>query len=97
MDRYSFLWPGWHHYFRRHWDFGIEAPVYFANEDADVRFPGIRQIKTGPGEWSDRLMCALSSIEESNVFYLQEDFWLVRPLPKKFFEKALCRLLARSW
>jgi hypothetical protein len=95
MDKYAFLWPGWNHYFQRCWDFGIEASVYFATDKSDVRFPGILPIKTGAGEWSDRLSRALDSIEESNVFYLQEDFWPVRTLPKPFFEKAF-RFFSRN-
>lgn len=48
---------------------------YFANESLPFDLPKhFIHIKTGHGEWSDRLRIALSNIPEKCVIYLQEDF-----------------------
>ncbi|MFP4475875.1 MAG: hypothetical protein ACLFOY_09955 [Desulfatibacillaceae bacterium] len=88
IDKYSFLWEGWYYFFRKYWDFSINARLVFMNEDVEVSFPGIDQVRTGPGEWSDRLKRGLEMLPESNVFYMQEDFWPIETLPRKYFEKA---------
>lgn len=75
-DDYIFCWAGWFHYFKKHWNFKLPFNIYFVNENLDVDFNGIEQIKTGSGEWSVRLKKALKQIPEKNVFYLQEDVWL---------------------
>lgn len=79
MDSYQFCWEGWEYYFNLFWDFDFPAPIYFANEEIDVKFNlpvAIKQLKTGKGEFSDRLMRALNAIPEQYVFYIQEDAWL---------------------
>lgn len=71
-DKYEFLWEGWNHYFKKYWKSDI--PVYFMNEEKDVDFAP--QIKTGKGEWSDRLIKGLKSVPDEHIIYMQEDFWL---------------------
>ncbi len=75
-DDYTFCWAGWYHYFKKYWNFKLPFNIYFVNEDMDVDFNGIEQIKTGSGEWSVRLKKALKQIPEKNIVYLQEDVWL---------------------
>lgn len=79
-DNYSFLWEGWNYYFQKHWDFALPCRVYFMNEVRDTKFPNVISLPTGTGEWSDRLLEGLSRIPERNVLYMQEDFWLRRPV-----------------
>jgi hypothetical protein len=79
-DKYDFCWEGWHYYFQKHWDFSLNCPVYFMNEDKEVKFPLIKHFPSGPGEWSDRLLRGLNAIPEKNILYLQEDFWLTSPI-----------------
>lgn len=75
-DGYSFLWEGWYYYFKQHWNFDLPIKIYFLNEEVEVDFEGVTNIKSGKGEWSDRLKIGLQAIEEENILYMQEDFWL---------------------
>jgi hypothetical protein len=79
-DDYIFCWDGWFHYFKKHWNFKLPFNIYFVNENSNIDFNGIEQIKTGTGEWSDRLKIALKQIPEKNILYLQEDVWLQGPI-----------------
>ena len=79
-DKYEFCWDGWHYFFSKFWMPYVDWPVFFVYEVKDVDYVGIEQIKTGVGEWSDRLIGALSSLTFEHVFYFQEDVWLRRPV-----------------
>ena len=96
VDSYNFLWSGWNYYFQKYWDFNIDASIYFMNEEATVDFSNVKQIKTEKGPWSDRLINGLSQISEKNVFYMQEDFWLIKTLDKDFFESAFRFFIANN-
>ena len=37
----------------------------------------VTHIKTGAGEWGERLLRALKQIDSELVFYMQEDFWCI--------------------
>lgn len=91
-DGYSFLWQGWYYYFKKHWDFNLPIKVYFLNEELDVDFTGVTNIKSGKGEWSGRLKKGLQSIEEENIIYIQEDFWLKKMPDLKHFYAAFKHL-----
>lgn len=78
-DDYQFLWDGWYHYFTKYWNHDVD--IYFVNEEVNVDYPGIKQLKTGKGEWSDRLIYALDRIPNEIVMYMQEDFWAIKKLP----------------
>ena len=79
-DKYEFVWEGWYKTFKKHWDFDLGIDIYFTNEEKDVSFNGIKQLKTGEGEWSDRLRTAFNSIPHKHIFYWQEDMWMKKPL-----------------
>ena len=84
-DKYEFCWSGWYHLFTKFWK--LNWPVYFVNEKKAVDYVGIEQIKTGVGEWSDRLLIALRSLDYEYVFYFQEDAWLRRAVNRGLFEQ----------
>lgn len=95
-DGYRRYWQGFSYYFF-HFHPEPQWPVYFANEtlpppDADRMI----HIPTGPGEWSDRLMRALSQIETEYVLYLQEDIWLTAPLTQTFLDRAIRQMEERE-
>lgn len=95
-DDYTFCWAGWHHYFKKYWNLKLPFSIYFVNEDIDVDFDGISQIKTGIGEWSTRLKKALGQIPEQNIVYLQEDVWLQAPIDiEKYYSIFLSLSLDR--
>jgi len=87
-DSYKFLWKGFVHYWKQYW---VDKSIvkYFCNEEKDVNFDGFLNIKTGKGEWSDRLEIALNLIQTEYVLYVQEDMWLKKSLPKNLLRKLL--------
>lgn len=100
-DKYEFLWQGWFYYFYKYWDYSIQCPIFFCSEERDLLvFPtplpephcySVSSIKTGKGQWGERLHRILDALPENidTVFYMQEDFWLHRTLPKHIFESRL--------
>ncbi len=93
-DRYQFLYPGFAYAFEQHWDFSVPCRYYFATETIDAQVAGFDTIKSGKGEWADRLAFLLRKVvKEDYVLYFQEDMWLNRPVNGEFF-KQLFRLTA---
>jgi len=80
-DRYELLYPGFEYFFRRNWPFyEVNIKYYFFTEELDYQSDLFTVIKTGKGEWSDRLLNGLNQIPEDYVIYFQEDMWLSRPV-----------------
>lgn len=77
-DAYAFCWP---YLFRGVRDHLKGRTIYFANEEVDIDQPNMIQLKTGPGEWSDRLRIALERLDDDVIFYMQEDRIPVCSLP----------------
>lgn len=94
-DKYKFLWKGWYYYFMKHWDFNIPANIFFCTEEKfpfmmDTRRPRVGWLTTGEGPWGERLIKILDTVSAYDIiFYMQEDFWLHRTLPKQVFESRL--------
>jgi hypothetical protein len=87
-DRYAFLYEGFEYFFNKYWDFSIKCNYYFATENLDVEIKGFTNIKSGSGEWADRLKKLLKvDIKEQYVLYFQEDMWLTAPVNAKFFNE----------
>lgn len=87
-DRYEFLFEGFEHFFLKHWDFDIPLKYYFGTEEKDVQIRNFTTIKSGKGEWSDRLATLLrDEIKEDYILYIQEDMWLNKDVNTNFFEK----------
>lgn len=77
MDSYSKFWNPWFHLFNLHCK--NHGPIIFLSEDKEPDFVDqVTHIKTGSGEWGQRLLFALNQIEHDLVFYMQEDFWCVK-------------------
>jgi|GEM_PF-6983350 len=90
-DKYEFLWQGFMYYFNKYWDKSIPSTVYFCTEEQGA-YRGISHvITTGVAPWGERLHRILDALPEDidTVFYMQEDFWLHRTLPKHVFESRL--------
>lgn len=87
-DKYSFVWNGWYYYFKKYWD--INCNVYFLNETKDINFPGVKQIKVNIPDvniWTKRIRESIKQIPENNIFFLLEDYFLIKKFEKKEFEK----------
>jgi hypothetical protein len=82
FDKYDFLWEGWYYYFTKYWCFDLPFKIVFMNDSKTIRFSNnkIEQVKTGEGEWSDRLIAGLDKLDQEYVLYMQEDFWLNEPI-----------------
>lgn len=101
-DKYEFLWEGWWHYFKKYWDFSIPSEIWFCNEVKSDNLSLIvvenNQLRdrlvhcnTGTAPWGERLLHIIDVLpdEVDTIFYMQEDFWLHRKLPKHVFESRL--------
>ncbi|MCX2576232.1 hypothetical protein [Pedobacter sandarakinus] len=86
-DRYAFLYEGFDFFFSKNWNFEIPCSYYFATEIRDAEVNGFINIKSGRGEWADRLSTLLNNIDEEWILYFQEDMWLNKPVNDVFFSK----------
>ncbi len=96
-DRYELLFKGFDYFFRSNWDFNIPLHYYFATEELHTDFPGFTNIRSGKGEWSDRLRILLEQIEEEYVLYFQEDMWLNKPVDPEFINALICKATSNKW
>lgn len=96
-DRYSFLYEGFSYFFERFWDFNIPCTYYFATEEIDADINGFTNIKSGKGEWSDRLVKLLKQIPEKHIIYFQEDMWLDKAVDASFFESLFQYIVKNNW
>ena len=82
MDSYSKFWNPWYHLFNLHCK--NHGPIIFLSEEKEPDFVNdVTHIKTGEGEWGERLLIALEQIESEFVFYMQEDFWCIKDFELK--------------
>lgn len=84
-DRYKLLFKGFNYFFQKNWNFNIPCNYYFLTENEIVDFPPFVNLHSGTGEWSDRLRKTLENLDEKYILYIQEDFWLNRPVTESFF------------
>ncbi|HKR06916.1 MAG TPA: hypothetical protein VJY62_19930 [Bacteroidia bacterium] len=97
-DRYEFLYQGFEYFFSRHWDFNIPCEYYFATEEKSTSIKGFNNIKSGKGEWSDRLIFLLTEkIKEEYVLLFQEDMWLNKNVNYNFFEQIFNLTQFNNW
>jgi hypothetical protein len=96
-DRYQFLYKGFEAFFSRHWNFDIPCNYYFATEEIDAEVKGFMNIKSGKGEWTNRLSALLKTIPEDYIIYFQEDMWLTKDVNKYFFEQIFKLTLQYDW
>ncbi len=97
-DRYQFLYAGFDYSFSQHWDFSVPCRYYFATETAEAKVTGFETVKSGRGEWADRLAYLLTHvIKEDYIIYFQEDMWLNKPVNSKFFTQLFAMAAAHQW
>ena len=74
MDSYEKFWNHWFYFFKLYCK--NHGPIYFLSEEKEPDFlHEVVHIKTGKGEWGERLINGLSKIDSELIFYMQEDFW----------------------
>lgn len=75
-DRYELLFQGFEYFFKKYWPMDtIIGNYYFLTEETDYKSNIFTNIKTGKGEWTQRLHTALQKIDEEYIIYMQEDMW----------------------
>lgn len=92
-DRYLDLYQGFEHLFKKYWPTDLPFEYFLVTEEADFESEFFVNIKSGKGEWSDRLRIALDQVPTAYLIYFQEDFWLSRPFSR---ELAIALLDPRS-
>jgi hypothetical protein len=89
-DRYQLLYTGFAYFFKKYWPYGdVQLNYYFLTEEVSYKSDVFINIKTGKGEWSDRLLKGLQQIPEDYVIYFQEDMWLSKPLDGDALSKII--------
>ena len=79
MDSYSWTWNNWYTLFKKY--VSNHGPIYFLTEDKAPDFVDkVIHIKSGKGNWGQRLLKGLEQIDSDLVFYMQEDFWATNDL-----------------
>lgn len=97
-DRYEFLYKGFGYFFAKYWDHSVPCKYYFATEEIPAEVPGFTNIRSGKGEWSDRLRKLLTeSIREEYVLYFQEDMWLYRNVNGQVIRQLLALAVENKW
>lgn len=96
-DRYELLFQGFEYFFKQHWDFNIPCDYYFATEEKTVAMPHFTNIKSGKGEWSNRLVKLLDQIDADFILYFQEDMWLNKPVDADFFSQLFALATTENW
>jgi hypothetical protein len=98
-DRYEFLYEGFTFFFNKYWDRNnLPCAYYFATEELKIDLQGFTNIRSGKGEWADRLRYLLENvITEKYVIYMQEDMWLNKPTKATFFEQLFQFIQKNNW
>jgi len=92
-DAYEQYWNHWYFFFKKYVT-GIPKVYFLTEEKLPVFASEVTVIKTGKGEWGQRLITALEQIPEAQIFYMQEDFWASKQFnPSRyvpqFFDKKM--------
>ncbi len=77
-DKYSFLWEGWFHYFRKNFGF-VKYPVYFCTETKVVDCNGLSQIFVDIPDfsrWTERVHESVARVPHKDIFLLLDDIFL---------------------
>lgn len=99
-DAYQKFWHGFYNSMQKYWDFEIDCPIFFCNENINTTFsnPKFKQLKTGSGSHSQRLSFILDNLQEYDyIFYMLEDFWPTNPMTKQMFEGLAEITIQNNW
>lgn len=88
-DRYELLYKGFDVFFKKNWDHSKPIKIYFATENKDIELDGYSNIKSGDGEWTNRLKRILNQIEEEYIIFIQEDMWLNKKVHSGIIDEIL--------
>jgi hypothetical protein len=93
-DRYQLLYQGFEYFFSKYFPYhDVKIAYYFFTEEVDHKSDIFTSVKTGTGEWSDRLLNGLKQIPEEYIIYFQEDMWLAKPVHADTMNKIIQKSL----
>src|SRR5678815_2310078 len=79
-DSFRDAWAPFFYFFAKRWP-DCPFPVYLITNHGTYRDPLVRCLPVGRDRgWSDNLSLALNRIETPHILYLQEDYFLTRPV-----------------
>lgn len=86
-DKYSGLWEPFFNLLFKNWPAlnqngeDQDIPIYFISNNKEFNHPRVQNIKF-PNEisWSDNMLEALSQVKTKYILYLQEDYFLTKPV-----------------
>jgi len=88
-DRYEFLFKGFDFFFKKKWDQTIPLKKYFSTEKKEIELEGYANLKSGYGEWTNRLKLVLNQIDEEYIIFIQEDMWFSKKMPEYVLEPII--------
>jgi len=79
-DAYSDAWEGFFHFYHKNWP-NPRPKTYLCSNFQSAPSSDITTIKTGTiTNWSDSLLLALDQISSPYILWLQEDYFLTKPV-----------------
>lgn len=88
-DRYALLYKGFDHFFNKNWDNTLPIKKYFATETLEMDLAGYTGLKSGHGQWTDRLKIVLDQIQEDYIIFIQEDMWFNKKVPEGVLDQII--------
>lgn len=88
-DRYQFLYQGFDYFFKKNIPSNVVTKAYFATEELSCGLDHYKYLKSGKGEWTNRLKVVLDQIDEEYIIFLQEDMWFTKKVSETAFSKII--------
>lgn len=87
FNGYSHLWDGCIKSLQRYWQPTMHQKIYWGTDidSAECDKVPFQVLRSGTGEWSDRLARLLHLLPTEYIFYMQEDHWLISSPPSSYF------------
>lgn len=86
-DSYSHLWNHFSYIFHKYWDRDIDVKKYIITQEADAKLNGIETVKTKDPDYTTSVKRALDIINEDNILWLQDDYFLRRTITYDTMQK----------
>lgn len=82
-DAFFDVWRPFAFFFRKHWA-DCPFPIFLIVNELRIRSASIQPLPVGPDRgWAFNMTTALKRLEQSHVLYLQEDYFLDRPVRRE--------------
>lgn len=82
-DAFFDVWRPFAFFFRKHWP-DCPFPIFLIVNELRVRSASIQALPVGPDRgWASNMKSALEQLDTSHVLYLQEDYFLDRPVRRE--------------